>query len=103
MAQNVYVIGSGPLKEASEYANGQIVKVHPGGSYDVRLSNGQVTTYVENVSSTVYSVGSYVSILITGVAGGRGLRIIGSGRKMTNPSAIPVVDIGAGNITLGRN
>ena len=100
MAQNVYVVGVDLSKEASEYVNGQIVKVHSGGTYDARLGNGQVVTYIESVSTIVYYVGDYVSILIAGVAGSRSWRIIGSGRKMTDPSGIPVVRID--DVDMGR-
>lgn len=70
------------------YVNGKIVKTHEEDVYDVRLSNGQVEAYIENVSANSYSSGDYVAILIIGERENRTCKIIGRGRKMTTPSSI---------------
>ena len=89
MAKDVIVIGF--RSEEPSYVNGKIVKIHEEDIYDVRLSNGQVEAYVENVSSTSYNSGDYVAILIVGIKESRSCKIIGRGRKITDPSLIEEV------------
>ena len=86
MAEETIVIGAKP--EEPRYVNGKIVNIHEQNIYDVRLANGQVEAYVENISNTSYNSGEYVVLLIIGPNETKSCKIIGRGRKMTNYRSI---------------
>ena len=89
MVKDAVIIGLNPNKPS--YVNGKIVKVREESVYDVQLSTGQVEAYIENVSNVSYNSGDYVAILIIGTAETRSCKIIGKGRKITDPSSIKTV------------
>jgi len=91
MARDVIIIGV--EQDKPSYVNGKIVKIHEEDIYDVRLPNGQVEAYVENVSSTAYNSGDYVVILVIGVDESRSCKIIGRGRKFSSLSSITEVRV----------
>ena len=89
MANNVIVIGAEKYKPS--YVSGKVVRVHEENIYDVRLPDGQVKAYVENVSSSYYNSGDYVTMLVIGENETKSCKIIGKGRKLSDPSSIKIV------------
>ena len=91
MVKDIIVIG--PRDNEPRYINGKIIKIHEENIYDVRLPNGQIETYVENVSGIFYNSGDYVVTLIIGSNETRSCKIIGRGRKITNYNLIEEVSV----------
>jgi|GEM_PF-4572177 len=89
MVDRIVFLGSDINKPS--YKNGLIVRVYEENIYDVRLSNGQVESYIENVSGQRYTSGDYVAVLVIETGETRVCKIIGKGRKMTAPSLIKEV------------
>ena len=89
MAKDVIVIGTEIIRPS--YVNGKVVKIHEEDIYDIRLPNGQVEAYVENVSTRSYNSGDYVAVLIIGSGETRSSKIIGRGRRITDSSLIKEV------------
>jgi hypothetical protein len=91
MSQGVVLIDSEISRPS--YLNGRVVKVHEEDVYDVRFSNGQVESYIENVSSVHYNSGDYVAVLVIKSGNTQACKIIGRGRKMSAPSSILKVTV----------
>jgi len=86
---NIIIIGA--QENSPTYVNGKIVKIHEENIYDIRLLDGRVETYVENVSEASYNSGEYVVLLIIGFGKTRVRKIIGRGRKMIDSNLIKEV------------